>query len=164
MTVQQERHSILDARQHAMSVCTTMIKGQSTVRVSTRKKCSNPKVWMMTRSGFKALFLLNFLCCWYMQADYLFSCRKDAFTNVKESNFIWSLHKSKLVHCFADQHRSSAIVLITFRYIIVEHAFDDEYFGRNVLVVESCPNFQFLRLCRCIFQFSPFLCQASCEL
>jgi hypothetical protein len=76
-----------------------------------------------------------------MQADYLFSCRNDAFTNIKESNFIWSLHKSKLVHCFADQHRSSAIVLITFRYIIVEHAFDDEYFGRNVLVVESMSQF-----------------------
>jgi hypothetical protein len=60
MTVQQERHSILDARQHVMSVCTTMMKGQSTVQVSTRKKCLNPKVWMMTRSGFEDLFLLNF--------------------------------------------------------------------------------------------------------
>ncbi len=34
MTVQQERHSILDAHQHAMLVCTTMIKGQ-TVRVQS---------------------------------------------------------------------------------------------------------------------------------
>jgi hypothetical protein len=53
MTVQQEHHSILDASQHAMSMCTTMMQGQSTVLVSTRKKFSNPKVWMMMRSGFE---------------------------------------------------------------------------------------------------------------
>ncbi len=31
MAVQQERHSSLDASQHAMTVCMTMVKGQSTV-------------------------------------------------------------------------------------------------------------------------------------
>ena len=45
----------------------------------------------------------------------MFYCRKESFLNSKGSNFKRCLHKSKLVHCFADQRRISSIIFLLNR-------------------------------------------------